>query len=79
MDYKELNNYLTNYSKLSTDLGTSNAYDIKINEMVCPCCGKKLRLTDTTKKEFEGASLFSTALLLSTAASTFVKSMLSSG
>ena len=56
MDYRELNNYLNNYGNINT-AGTVDGHDINIDNLVCPCCGKKLRLTDSTKKEFEGDDL----------------------
>lgn len=56
MDYRELNNYLNNYGNITT-AGTVDGHDINIDNLVCPCCGKKLRLMDSTKKEFEGDDL----------------------
>lgn len=29
-----------------------DSYDIKTNNLVCPCCGKKLNLIDSTKQEY---------------------------
>lgn len=52
-----MNNYLNIANYLSTntyDLSqpVDHKYDINLNKMICPCCGKKLCLTDSTKAEF---------------------------
>lgn len=55
MDYYDINNYFNNYgTKDSVDQG---AYNIGLDKLVCPCCGKKLRLIDSMKKEYEGDDL----------------------
>lgn len=33
--------------------GLSNDYSIDINHMICPCCGKKIKLTDSSAKQFD--------------------------
>lgn len=56
MNYKEFNNYLSNYGSIG-DNGTDSAYNISLDNLVCPCCGKKLRLIDSLKKEYENDDL----------------------
>jgi hypothetical protein len=31
---------------------------IKLDSMVCPCCGKRLRLVDSSKNEYDGDDLY---------------------
>ncbi len=45
-----MNNY--NYNLLET-AGRNTAYNMNITKMVCPCCGKKMRLTDSSKEQFD--------------------------
>lgn len=33
--------------------GLDTAYDLDLDSMVCPCCGKKIRLVDSTAKKFD--------------------------
>ena len=56
MDYKKLNNYLNSYNFLK-NAGTQDAYNISIDNLVCPCCGKKLKLIDSLKKEYDNNDL----------------------
>lgn len=49
-----MNNYLNIANYLSTDNNEvlDHSHDINLNSLVCPCCGKKMRLFDSTKAEF---------------------------
>ena len=55
MDYYDINNYFNNYG--TEDSVDQGAYNIGLAKLVCPCCGKKLRLIDSMKKEYEGDDL----------------------
>lgn len=55
MDYYDINNYFNNYG--TEDSVDQGAYNISLDKLVCPCCGKKLRLIDSMKKEYEGDDL----------------------
>ena len=55
MDYYDINNYFNNYG--TEDSVDQGAYNIDLDKLVCPCCGKKLRLIDSMKKEYEGDDL----------------------
>lgn len=33
--------------------GCNNTYNVDINHMVCPCCGKKVKLVDSSRKKFD--------------------------
>jgi hypothetical protein len=52
--YNAANNYFNNYGPDAVDPGS---YKIGLDKLVCPCCGKKLHLVDSTKKEYEGDDL----------------------
>ena len=52
--YNAANNYFNNYGPDAVDPGS---YKIGLDKLVCPCCGKKLHLIDSTKKEYEGDDL----------------------
>ena len=48
-----MNNYYRYYQNLFEDNNVpGDSYDIKTDNLVCPCCGKKLNLIDSTKKEY---------------------------
>lgn len=53
--YGSLGSYLGNYTEL-TD--TSNDSVLKLDSMVCPCCGKKVRLVDSSKAEYDGDDIY---------------------
>ncbi len=55
MDYYDINNYFNNYG--TEDSVDQGAYNIGLDKLVCPCCGKKLHLIDSMKKEYEGDDL----------------------
>ena len=52
--YRNINNYFNNYGPDAVDQG---AYNVSLDKLVCPCCGKKLHLVDSMKKEYEGDDL----------------------
>ena len=54
MNYYDINNYFNNFGQ---DAVYQAAYNINIDNLVCPCCGKKLRLIDSMKKDYEGNDL----------------------
>jgi len=53
-NYYNINNYFNNYDTDNVDQG---AYNVSLDNLVCPCCGKKLHLVDSKKKEYEGDDL----------------------
>lgn len=57
MNYGSLNNYVNGYVNLA-DAGTTTDSMIKLDSMVCPCCGKRLRLVDSSKNEYDGDDLY---------------------
>lgn len=57
MNYGSLNNYVNGYINLA-DAGTTTDSMIKLDSMVCPCCGKRLRLVDSSKNEYDGDDLY---------------------
>ena len=57
MNYDGLNNYVNSYVNLA-NAGTTTDSTIKLDSMVCPCCGKKLRLVDSSKNEFDDDDLY---------------------
>lgn len=52
IDYYGTNNF-DGYSDIANH-GNPSDKAIKIDSMVCPCCGKPVRLVDSSKKDFEG-------------------------
>ncbi len=52
--YNAANNYFNNYGPDAVDPGS---YKIGLDKLVCPCCGKRLHLIDSAKKEYEGDDL----------------------
>ena len=54
MNYYDINNYFNNFGPDAVDQG---AYNISLDNLVCPCCGKKLHLIDSMKQEYEGDDL----------------------
>lgn len=52
----DINDYINGY----TDIASTNYSpdkQIGIDRLICPCCGKKLRLVDSSKNEFDGDDL----------------------
>ena len=56
INYYGVNNF-GGYSDIA-DHGNNADKSIKIDSMVCPCCGKPVRLVDSSKNEFEGDDLY---------------------
>lgn len=53
----DINNYINGYiSLMSTNYSPDKK--IGIDKLICPCCGKKLRLVDSSKNEFDGDDLY---------------------
>ena len=52
----DINNYINGYTDL-TSTNYSQDNKISIDRLVCPCCGKKLKLVDSSKNEFDGDDL----------------------
>lgn len=52
-----LNDYGITTNDGTQDIGTTDAYTVSTDNLVCPCCQAKLRLIDSSKQEFEDEDL----------------------
>lgn len=52
-----LNDYGITTNDGTQDIGTTECYTVYTNNLVCPCCNKKLKLIDSSKQEFDDDSI----------------------
>ena len=53
----DLSNYLNGYMNLNAPVINSDK-KLPLDTMICPCCGKQLRLVDSSKNMFDGDDLY---------------------